>query len=124
MTRYVTEIYEPNGEPSERQVMHKYPMTEPAEAEAAQLGGSGPRPDQHQERNRSVSTATTWAPTRAELDEATARTAAAVADPSVSRADAARVAELEEKAHNAYLQRPGADAELQREAEAEWEAGG
>jgi hypothetical protein len=62
---------------------------------------------------------TRWAPTRAELDAATARTAAAIADPSASLADVERAAELEEAAHNAYLQRPGTDAELQAEAELE-----
>ena len=66
---------------------------------------------------------TRWVPTRAELDAATARTAAAIADPSASLADVQRAAELEEAAHVAYLQRPDADAELQREAEREWEAG-
>jgi len=60
-----------------------------------------------------------WLPTRADLDAATARTAAALADPSMSRADVERAAELEEAAHLAYLQRPGADAELQAEAELE-----
>jgi hypothetical protein len=39
---------------------------------------------------------TTWAPTRADLDAATARTAAAMADPSASTADRERAAELEE----------------------------
>ena len=39
-----------------------------------------------------------WLPTRAELDAATARTAAAIADPSASRADVERAAELEEAA--------------------------
>lgn len=119
MTRYVTEIYEPDPEPPELQVMHRYPMAEPAKAEAAQLGGSGLRPDQHQERNQSMSTATTWLPTRAELDEMTARTQAVLDDPRASLADRERVAELEEKAHNAYLRRPGADAELQADAERE-----
>jgi hypothetical protein len=70
-----------------------------------------------------MSTATTWAPTRDELDQATARTAAAMADPHASAADRERAAELEEKAHRAYLERPGADAELQREAERKMEAG-
>ena len=60
-----------------------------------------------------------WLPTRGELDEATARTAAAIADPFASRADVERAAELEEVAHLAYLTRPGADAELQAEAEME-----
>ena len=92
-------------------------------AEAAQLGGSGPRPDQNPERNQSMSTATTWAPTRAELDQATARTQATIAS-NAPPADRLRAAELEEAAHNGYLQRPGADAELQRAAEREWEAGG
>ena len=60
---------------------------------------------------------TDWPPTRAELDAATARTAAAI--ERGSPADIQRAAELEEAAHNAYLQRPGADAELQAEAELE-----
>ena len=54
-----------------------------------------------------------WLPTRADLDAATARTAAAIADPSASLADVERAAELEEAAHLAYLARPGADAELE-----------
>ena len=62
---------------------------------------------------------TRWAPTRAELDAATVRTAAAIADPSASLADVEWAAELEEATHVAYLQRPGADAELQAEAELE-----
>jgi hypothetical protein len=60
-----------------------------------------------------------WQPTRADLDAATARTAAALKDPSLSRADVAHVAWLEEKVHNAYLERPEAEAELQAEAELE-----
>jgi hypothetical protein len=40
---------------------------------------------------------TMWLPTRADLDAATARTAAAIADPSASPADVERAAELEEK---------------------------
>jgi hypothetical protein len=119
MTRYVTEIYEPNREPPELQVLRSYPKAEPqVKAEAAQLGGSGPRPISTRE-DRSMSTSTLWAPTREELDRVTARTAAAMADPSVSTADRARLAELEERAHHEYLRRPGADAELQRDAERE-----
>ena len=64
-------------------------------------------------------TSARWLPTRAELDAATARTAAAIADPGMSPADRERAAELEEKIHAAYLRRPGADAELQAEAELE-----
>jgi hypothetical protein len=60
-----------------------------------------------------------WLPDRADLDAATARTAAAIADPSVSPADVERAAELEEAVHLAYLHRPGADAELQADAELE-----
>jgi hypothetical protein len=60
---------------------------------------------------------TRWAPTRAELDAATARTAAVI--ERGSPADIQRAAELEEAMHAAYLQRPGADAELQAEAELE-----
>lgn len=66
-------------------------------------------------------TTTLWAPTRDELDQATARTADAI--ERGSPADIQRAAELEEQAHRGYLQRPGADAELQRDAEREWEAG-
>jgi len=51
-----------------------------------------------------------WLPTRAELDAATARTAAAIADPAASLADVQRAAELEEAAFAAYLQRPEAAA--------------
>jgi hypothetical protein len=60
-----------------------------------------------------------WLPTRADLDAATARTSAAIADPAVSLADRARAAELEEIIHLGYLERHGADAELQLEAELE-----
>lgn len=60
-----------------------------------------------------------WLPARADLDAATARTAAAIADPAASLADVERAAELEEAAFAAYLARPGADAEFQAEAEAE-----
>ena len=49
MTGYVTGIYDRTREPTELQVMHKYPMTEPdTKAGAAQLAGRGPRPDQNQ----------------------------------------------------------------------------
>jgi hypothetical protein len=62
---------------------------------------------------------TLWLPTRADLDAATARTAAAIGDPSLSLADVQRAAEAEEAVHQGYLHRPGADAELQAEAELE-----
>jgi hypothetical protein len=45
-------------------------------------------------------------PTRADLDAATARTAAAIADPAASLADVERLAEIEEAITTAYLQRP------------------
>ena len=64
-----------------------------------------------------TTTITDWAPTRADLDAATARTAAVIEHGAP--ADIQRAAELEEAAHTAYLQRPGADAELQAEAELE-----
>lgn len=122
MTRYITEIDAP-AEPPELQVLHKRALTEPqVKAEAAQLAGKdGPRPDQRPRKEPTMTT-TLWAPTRDELDQATTRTADAIARGS-SPADIQRAAELEETAHNAYLQRPGADAELQAEAEREWEAG-
>jgi hypothetical protein len=60
-------------------------------------------------------------PTRADLDAATAKTAAVLADPSASCAEREHAAEMEQAVHILYLQRPGADAELQ--AEAEMEAG-
>jgi hypothetical protein len=68
-----------------------------------------------------VSFADRLLPTRAQLDAATAKTAAAMADPRAARAQRAHAAEMEQAAHILYLQRPGADAELQ--AEAEMEAG-
>jgi hypothetical protein len=58
-------------------------------------------------------------PTRADLDAATANTAAVLADPSASRAEREHAAEMEQAALILYLQRPGADAELQTEAEME-----
>jgi len=58
-------------------------------------------------------------PTRADLDAATARTAAVLADPAASSAEREQAAELEQAVHILYLQRPGADAELQAEAELE-----
>lgn len=60
-----------------------------------------------------------WYPSRASLDAATARTAAVAADPGSSLADIEFAAEVEQATHLAYLQRPGADAELQAEAELE-----
>ncbi len=62
---------------------------------------------------------TTWPPARADLDAATARTAAAIKDPAMSPADVERMAAIEEKVHAEYLKRPEADAELQLEAELE-----
>lgn len=64
-------------------------------------------------------TTTTWLPTRADLDAATARTAAAITDPQLSPRDVEHLAELEQAVHLGYLKRPGADAELQDEAELE-----
>jgi hypothetical protein len=58
-------------------------------------------------------------PTRAELDAATARTAAVLADPAATRAERVHAAEIEEAVHLRYLHHPGADAELQAEAELE-----
>ena len=58
-------------------------------------------------------------PTRADLDAATARTAAVLADPAATRADRVHAAELEQAVHLRYLHHPGADAELQAEAEIE-----
>jgi hypothetical protein len=58
-------------------------------------------------------------PTRADLDAATARTAAVLADPAATPPEREQAAELEQAVHILYLQRPGADAELQAEAELE-----
>jgi hypothetical protein len=58
-------------------------------------------------------------PTRAELDSATGATAAVMASPAATAADRQRAAEMEQAAHILYLQRPGADTELQLEAEME-----
>ena len=54
-----------------------------------------------------------WLPDRADLDAATAATAAAIADPAAGLADVERAAELEEAVFAAYLRRPGAEAELE-----------
>jgi hypothetical protein len=52
-------------------------------------------------------------PTRADLDAATAATAAAIADPASGPAGILRAAQAEEAVHLAYLYRPGAAAELE-----------
>jgi hypothetical protein len=54
-------------------------------------------------------------PTRADLDAATAATAAAIADPAAGPAGILRAAQAEEAVHLAYLRRPGAAAELEAE---------
>jgi hypothetical protein len=59
-----------------------------------------------------------WIPARADLDAATARTATVMASDASPRVRESAAA-LEESVHTAYLQRPDADAELQREAELE-----
>jgi hypothetical protein len=54
------------------------------------------------------------APTRADLDAATARTAAAIADPACSLADVQHAAEMEEAVFTAYAATgPEAVAELE-----------
>jgi hypothetical protein len=60
-------------------------------------------------------------PTRADLDAAAFNTADVLANPAASFADREHAAEMEQAAHILFLQRPGADAQLQ--AEAEMEAG-
>lgn len=52
-------------------------------------------------------------PTRADLDAATAATAAAIADPASGPAGILHAAQAEEAVHLAYLRRPGAAAELE-----------
>jgi hypothetical protein len=58
-------------------------------------------------------------PTRADLDAVTAATADAIADPAATVQDVHKAAALEEAVYAAYLLLPGADAELQAEAELE-----
>jgi hypothetical protein len=60
-------------------------------------------------------------PTRADLDAAAFKTADVLANPAASFADREHAAAMEQAAHILFLQRPGADAQLQ--AEAEMEAG-
>jgi len=59
-------------------------------------------------------------PSRAELNQATKATAAAIADPNASVQDIHRAAELEAATLHAYWQTPGmqAKAGLEREPEA------
>jgi hypothetical protein len=68
-----------------------------------------------------VSIADRLLPTRADLDAAAFNTADVLANPAASFADREHAAAMEQAAHILYLQRPGADAQLQ--AEAEMEAG-
>ena len=60
-------------------------------------------------------------PTGRDLDAATAATATALADAAATPRDIQAAAEHEQAVHEAYLQRPGADAQLQAWAE-EWAA--
>jgi hypothetical protein len=52
-------------------------------------------------------------PVRADLDVATAATAAAIADPDATVLDVHQAAELEEATFTAYLHHPEAEAELE-----------
>jgi hypothetical protein len=106
MTRYITEIAGARREPEELQVLHSYPKTAPHQGE-----------DQMAQR-------IAWPPSRAELDEMTTRTEKVMADPGTSLLDRLRAVEREQLVHNQYLKQPGADAELQAEAQREMEAGG
>ena len=54
-------------------------------------------------------------PTRADLDRATAVTAATIADPSSGPVDIYRAAEMEAAVLSAYWHVPGAQAELEAE---------
>jgi hypothetical protein len=58
-------------------------------------------------------------PTSADLDAATAATTATLANPAATLQDVQAAAEHEQAVHEAYLQRPGGDADLQSWAE-EW----
>ena len=60
-------------------------------------------------------------PTRADLDAATAATLATLKNPAATPQDVQAAAEHEQAVHEAYMQRPGGDAELQAWAE-EWAA--
>lgn len=62
-----------------------------------------------------------WLPTGADLDAATAATLAMLIDPSATPQDTQAAAEQEQAIHEAYLQRPGGDAQLQAWVE-EWTA--
>lgn len=54
-------------------------------------------------------------PTRADLDRATAVTAATIADPACGPVDIYRAAEVEAAILSAYWHVPGAEAELEAE---------
>jgi len=71
-----------------------------------------------------MSTATTWAPTREDLDRATARTADAIAHDAAP-ADIQRAAELEAALYDTFPAEPIGHRELEaHEADRELEAGG
>jgi hypothetical protein len=57
-----------------------------------------------------------WRPVLADLDAATARTAAAIADPAASLADVERLAAAEEKLYLACPEWPSAEADAELEA--------
>lgn len=62
-------------------------------------------------------------PTKADLDAVTAACEATLADPSADREERLTALRAEETVHNLYLQRPGADAVLQAEAEQQYPRG-
>ena len=67
------------------------------------------------DRPREARTEGPQLPTRADLDRATALTAAAIADPACGPADIYRAAEAEAATMSAYWHVPGAEAELEAE---------
>jgi hypothetical protein len=68
-----------------------------------------------------MSTTDGWLPTGADLDAATAATIATLNDPAATPRGILAAAEHEQAVHEAFLQRPGGDAQLQAWAE-EWAA--
>jgi hypothetical protein len=62
-----------------------------------------------------------WLPTGADLDAATAATHATLMDTAATPQDIQAAAEHKQAIHEAYMQRPGGDAQLQAWAE-EWTA--
>ena len=117
--RYVTEIYEGSREPPE---LHVRKTGRDRARDGGGRTAAAPPPRSAPREEPIMTTATTLGANPRRARPADRQDRRADRRPILQPPIVQRAAELEEAAHVGYLQRPGADAELQREAEREWEA--